>query len=338
MPYETYFAGQEPHDFEINSVVNVTFSTAFALANVRRGAMSIAAGSGRVWTAIAYLLNMATGLRQGMTGTLWTHFMRLTYAGNNGAPGLWEIRNAAGVAYLREFAVDAVTSRVEWWNGAAWVVPAGSSPFVRQTLQANTYDFQLNIAVAGGFKMFVDGIVVSQADFNTSAMADYGSLMFANGNDQHQISDVIVANYNTIGHTVRRRTPSANSAANSAWLGTYLEVDETSIDLADVISSSVVDAAESYDAADMPAIPAGNVIKAVVVSAFIRNDGGAAPQNARAMLRVGATNYEAPANLQAVGMGYVGRQSIWANNPATGAPFVDMAAVNATEFGLIAKA
>ncbi|MBB3910170.1 hypothetical protein [Sphingomonas desiccabilis] len=236
---------------------------------------------------------------------------------------------------------------------------------VLKVLGSGTDSFTLQVLTAAGFQQLgkwampdfsADVAVDVQVDLPKGLIALYwnqGETVLKRGVDVSKIGDiatfrigvpstfrgctfsqVIVAAYNTIGHTVRIRRPSAVGSL-AGWSGDAAAVSESAINDATAISTSAEGAITTFAGPALPATAAGSVIKAVAVAARVRKDTAVAPTNIRAVLKVGGQVCEAPANVP-ISDGYAGTSTVFPKNPQTGERW-QIAEVN-SEFGLKATA
>lgn len=313
----------------------VVETTTGAIAGVSRGGISIP-NNATDYVELP-LRDSVTGAVTSCNDVLWLHFRR--YTGDGGTartPVIWYRSDNTPV--LREYVTGNFTGKMQMWNGTAWVdiITAGPATYY-QTFQ--DWDFRVKIAATGGIvEVFRDGVLQGQFLGDTSSINNVGKVRFYNRGGAHIQHQVILADYSTISHTVRRRTPTG-AGANSGWTGTYAEIDDTPSGTigTDVVSISASEVKSTFTAAALAAPTNGHVVKAVAVAVFCKNDGtGTAPQNLKLVLRAGGLDYESPANAT-IGVGWTGGQAFWENNPNTGAAWANITAVNNTEFGIISK-
>jgi hypothetical protein len=147
------------------------------------------------------------------------------------------------------------------------------------------------------------------------------------------VQQAIVANYSTIGHTVRRRTPTGNGT-NTAWTGDYTAIDEYPISSNDMITTNTSNQSETYTAAALSLTPTGKVVKAVSVAASAMADDTSTTKTLRGVLRINGTDYVSPPMQGTLDSGYSGRMAIWDTNPATGSAWTDSSQISSAEFGV----
>ncbi|WP_066803382.1 hypothetical protein [Sphingomonas asaccharolytica] len=280
--------------------------------------------------ADAYVTDPADGIRKGVS-RLWSHAHSVSGA-FAAAPVLYSWFNQSGVEVVR-FASVAGGYQLQYFNAGSWVgvgEPMGGG--------SGTYDFLIYIhPTAGRLAWFfnqnlaVDVRALDTSPIGNVARMRLGILQGYVGNTAH--SGVLLASYNTIGHTVRRRAPTANGT-RMTWSGSYADVDDAATDDSDAISASNVGDVATFTGPVFTPTSAGNVIKAVGVAARIRNDGDVIPTNAKVLLSVGGEDQLAPTNMP-ITAGFQGSVAMFDKDPGTGLPWSDISRVNG-EFGLVA--
>lgn len=328
----TFFIGDELECYS-NYTANVSESTQLSISGFSRGSVYIPEGTGNY--VAAPLTDSVTGAPTATNDVLWTHYRaynNIRY--NDNYPGAVWLDNQ-GVAKVREVRDNYYGGRMQIWNGTAWAdtdVKWGDINNVR------VWDYRIKIGTQGYIEVYKEGVLVARQDLDTSAIgniAEFRIYGIANENRFHQL---IIADYSTINHTIRRRSPTADGT-NKAWVGGFAQVDD---DPQATIGTDVIYTSQSGNKAtfigpNMANTTAGHVIKAVAVAEFSKNDGtGQTPQNIRPVLRAGGVDYEGPVNAP-IGPGWKGGVAFWENNPATGAAWANIDDVNATEFGVVSK-
>lgn len=282
--------------------------------------------------ADCFLVDPATGLRTPQS-SVWFHG---NLSGGRRGPGLSPhiaFTNADGVEFLRlggggSFDLIKITRLL----GGVWVDLTGTL-----FAQSHTYDIRCVIhPTMGRISVNVDGTNwINLENIDTSEFGNIAKVRLSQGGYENSIyRQVIVASYNTIGHTVRRRVPTSD-VANSGWTGSFADIDDSTNDDSDAINTSTVGAKITFNGSALSATATGSVVKAVAVSARIRNDGGDIPRNAAAVLTLNGVDYQKPYNL-VVGPGFAGASTIFDLNPATGLKWGAVIAPANQPFGLIA--
>lgn len=245
------------------------------------------------------------------------------------------LRTSAGVPIIRSVGAGASSFTLEYWTGSAWVVLRTYSSMGLN----GVLDIRLDLNGAESRLQFYwnQQLVDAFPALPLAWAADVGRVRLGttgNNRPNDLVADVILASYNTIGHAVRLRRPIGPGATNE-WVGTWADVGEAGLDDTTTLNTIVTGAKATFAATQLPSTSPGNVIKAVVVAARIRNDGGDVPRNAKAIVRVGGVDQIAP-NDMPINAGFIGSVTIFDLNPATGLKWASIAEANG-EFGLRAS-
>jgi hypothetical protein len=257
--------------------------------------------------------------------TTWAHWdARLTAA--NAETTAVELISAAGQGQVR-YAIISNVPTLQSWNGSAWV----SLWTGVQDALLHEYDLAYRNEADGFISLYIDGYRHYHATGDYSAMADVDrvSLLQRSANG-FWFSQFVVADEPTIGFRVAYREPTG--AGNyTAWTGAFGDVDDTSINLTDFISSATAAQSETFTKAIFSA-PAGFRVKAVGIAAYARR-GSTGPANLGLMLRFGSTDYVSPD--KPLELGFKAFEHFWHTNPATGLEWVPADAGSVTvEFGV----
>jgi len=279
--------------------------------------------------ADAYLVDPATGERTPQA-SLWLHSVLNTIP-LQGANITFVNTEDVSVFRILGTGEFGMCQSQRYTNGA-WV-NLGSPVYCRDTV---TWDIRLvTHPTAGRVSVNVNGVTLVNLDgIDTASLGSIAKVRFQMGTYGGTVSQTIIASYNTIGHTVRRRAPTSD-VRNTGWTGTYADVDEVMNSDDDTINTSVVGAVMTFDGAPLAPVATGNVIKAVAVSARLRNDGGEVPRNAAAILTLDGTEYRKAHNFR-VGPGFAGSSTVFDTNPATGKNWGDSIAPVNQPFGIVA--
>lgn len=324
----TYFIGDELECYSIYTA-SVSESTNYSISGYSRGTVYIPDGQ----TVTAPLTDSVTGLPTATNDVLWMHWRRNAGGSqNNRETTVW--KDNTGTAKLRELSTGDWSSKMQIWNGTGWtdiINPVG-------VYGLTVWDIRIKIAVEGSIQLFKEGVLFASWTGDTSIIGNIGSVTFGSPGGGMYFHQLIIADYSTVNHTIRRRTPTANGT-NAEWTGDFSLIDDapSSTVGTDAITTSESGKKATFTAANLSAPANGNVIKAVAVAEFSRNDStGQAPQNVRQILRVNGVDHEAPVNAP-IDAGWRGGVAFWENNPETGAAWANIDAVNATEFGVVSK-
>ncbi len=222
---------------------------------------------------------------------------------------------------------------LEYWDGSVFVELAAV------TLNEDVltkYDIEWNIDNASGvFRLYQDGVLLSEftgdtlhTGFTTINRVELNSgTSFASFHAY--FSEVIVADEDTRGWRLVTIAPTADGN-DTAWTGTFADIDEIDINDGDLINSPTADQIENFVYGDIPAAFDGFEPAAVVVSARGQN-GGAGPSNVQANVRSGGTNYFS-ADLAGISGSFGPLQAVFATDPDDGD--WTSTAVNSAQFGV----
>lgn len=329
----TFFIGDELECYSTYTI-GVSETTDGSISGYSRGSVSIADNTSDYIEAP--LTNSVTGATTATNDVLWMHFRR--YTGDQYSDRRVSIRmfDSDGVEKVRRASEGQWADKIQIWDGAAWIdtVTGLGTPY--QSWQ--TMDMRIKIGTEGLVEAYLEGILVNRWTGDTSSIGNISTVRFHNRGGRTYINQLILADYSTINHTIRRRTPTGNGA-NTQWVGDFSQIDDAPASTVgtDVIYTAQSEQKATFTGANMSATTGGHVIKAVAVAEFSKNDGtGQFPQNVRPVLRVAGTDYEGPVDAP-IGAGWKGGVAFWENNPATGAAWANIGDVNATEFGVVSK-
>lgn len=329
---KTYFVGSELNAFDV-SASGAAEATTGAYAGFTRGGILLSSGG----NIRGYLVDSDDGQRKGFTGTVWAHVNICGITSSTGSvSNPVSLFNSAGTEVVALIGQSSTNVRLGYWNGSGYTL-VGSNQVLTAGQSAGDVDIQVVIhASAGAVRWFLGQVLIAEVTgIDTSGFIDIASIRFqtSSSNSSIRYCQCIVADYNTLGHTVRTRAPTGNGA-HTAWTGAFGDIDEFPSSDSDLITTTAVGDKETFTAAALSATPANQTVKAVAVAARIRNDGGAAPQNAKPMLRIGGVDYVSGFNFDEIGLGYKGLMYIWQEDPSTAGNWGGITNVNASEFGL----
>lgn len=182
-----------------------------------------------------------------------------------------------------------------------------------------TFDLHWLIDASGELDLYIAG--TKRIEF-TGDLSGLNAITYARhygGYVKAYYSQVFTDTEPTIGERLYTLPPSA-TGTNTAWTGTYTEVDEIPYSDADFINSGTANQVETFGIT-APTLT-GYVVQSVTVSARAKYD-GSGPSNIQLALRSGGTDYFSSS--QALDVGYEPHQNIWETNPATSAAWVNTA-------------
>jgi hypothetical protein len=295
------------------------------VSNASRGALIVTQGTSEM------LLDFNANVTEA-----WIHMYlyQETVAGN--VDGWIQIKKLDGSDAFRINLNSDGTWDVQAYQGSTWVnlFTTASSQISNS---AAAFDLYLKVnGSTGEATLYKDG--VSQGTFSGDTSLDnasFGRLHFygqTGGSNELNISQIIVASESTIGWVLMTLSPDGNGA-NTAWTGTFADIDEFTLNTADYIEAIATNLVETSTATNINAAYSTYNVKGVAVGIRASNDSGSVISDLQAAVRVGSTNYFSPnLGLTKDGTDY-SKYYIWENNPATSAAWAQ-AAVNALEIGV----
>lgn len=299
------------------------------------GAGGISTNGSAACFVYADMIDPATGLPTSAT-SVWSHCVFTPDSGvMDAGRQVFYWYNSSNVPVVIAVGDNAHGLSITYWNGTSYVL-WGDFP----SLFGGTFDFYFKVAggTAGELNIFLNQTLVNRlSGIDTSGMGNiaYWRNGSSSGFGNQPFGQCIMASYSTIGHTVRYRRPSGNSAVQS-WAGDYTDIDSGNINDTLSINTNTVGAISTFTAPDFSATPAGSVIKAVVLGNRVRVvTGGGGPENIEPVLTIGATQYPAPA--VPITAGFNGSIAIYELDPSTSAPWASVTNIN-NPFGVKAVA
>lgn len=267
-----------------------------------------------------------------ITAEGWMHFdLSMSAGGVAGERTLLSWRDNAGAERVRLTHDPSNGNTKLYYDVGAGIVQAGST--ITTVLQGSRQTFDLRAVIngaSGSLTLYIAGnarITSATIDFTAITnlnKARFTGWLWAGGvdNGRTNVSQVIIATESTIGMAVMTGYPSG-AGANTAWGGTFVDIDETVYDDTDFISSATNGQRESVAVTLVSAITGYNV-RAYCVNARAKK-GSSGPANLQLSVRVGATDYDSSS--KALDLGYGSWGNVWEDNPATA---VDWTAAEAT--------
>lgn len=277
--------------------------------------------------AICELVDPTTGGVPAVT-ELWTHLTLLAIgAGSSGnAPLVWRV---GGTEVVRVTVGANTPATLKYKVGTSWVA-AGTATLGN----GQVCDFRFKPhATEGIVEMFIGGISAIRAEgVNTTALAGITSLLLARhtsgSSNNTRYSDILMADYNTIGAKISRKAPTADGTYKD-WTGGYADVGDAALNDASYIAATAAGQRETFTG---PAFAAagGYKVCAVAVAARARMS-TAAITSLKTLLQISGTFYPSPS--LALGAGFGPKIAIYDKNPATQAAWTSVTAANG-EFGV----
>lgn len=279
-------------------------------ADFARAAISINTGTLQRCNKVAF----------GSIAEAWFHYR---WGGQNtgsetNARTLIQFTTSGGQGILRYQQVGSGDKRLQYWSGSAWTdIGASTNP---TTANGRTFDMQCKIdGTTGSFLLYIDGVLGPTLTGNTnffSASIDSVSVASWGNTNQRAFSEAIVSTTDSRGMRLATIFPNG-SGATSDWTGTFADIDETTINDADFISSGTANQVSTFAVAALSATAAALSPVALIGSARVRN-AVTGPQNDQLAVRTGGANFFS-SNLPSIGTSFVnGYQYVWGLNPNTG--------------------
>lgn len=264
---------------------------------------------------------------------LWVHFA-LTNGDGSGTSSTIQalvLSNAAGTNLFRvKWDNTNNTLTMQYWDGAAWQ-NAGSAVSIDVGGTLHNCDLYVDgDSATGTCSLYIEGTRRAHAtSVNLSTVAAITNVRVygrASVSDT-AVSQVVVSDESTIGGRLFT-VPVSGAGSDTAWTGTYLNIDEVQFSDADFINSATADQVSTF-AVTNPSL-SGYQVRAVIVTARAKR-GASGPQNLQLALRSSGTNYFSAS--KALDLGYGAFVEVWEDDPATGSPWVN-AAVSSLQPGV----
>lgn len=199
----------------------------------------------------------------------------------------------------------------------------GNSSYVAANGQPQWVDVRLAVASAITIDLYIDGVLQSTASApNTAAKSKPQRVVFANSNLHsgfitriwYYAHIAVLDGVSTIGRRFVRRSPASLATFNQMTGAIDALKDE---DVSTRIASSLAGQRVSFTLTG-PTGPTANTAIAAVHLKQLTQGGTSGPTNAAGFLRIGAANFDAPAQPAPV-LAPKPIYSTWAQNPSTAA-------------------
>lgn len=310
-----------------SGVVETTTSGMFN-ANFARCALSL---DGTLGTPNLYYADGVEWAEE--AADIYLHFEHAINGNSAATNTVLALLNGAGTEVYRIRQVQ-VSSQTYTWQmqylnvSAAWT-NAGSTLGLSSALG----DFDLFVDTTNGdMSLFAAGTeLITVTGLSLSHNSGVANVRLYSADQPRCISQVIVDTEPTIGDRLYTLLISG-AGADTAWTGTYTEIDEIVYSDADFINSSTNDQVEIF-AISAPVLT-GYTVRSISVTARAKR-GASGPANLRFVLRSSGTNYDNGSDI-ALGVGYGAFWATWATNPATAAAWVNTA-ISALQPGVKAR-
>jgi hypothetical protein len=225
------------------------------------------------------------------------------------------------------------------WSSGAWgsALATSASPVIVNGAAA--IDIHIKRNATGEFTVYKNGSsVVTFSGDTTGDAANFGLIHFiglTSASNKMDLSQVVVTDtVDTRGWALCTLTPSGAGTTN-AWGGAYTDIDDTTYDEADYLSTSAINNLATFAATDINAIYNSATVKGVAVAVRGGIDIASAVTALKAALHDSGADYVS-SNLVGPtndGVSHSG-QNIWETDPATAAAWASVSAVNAVEIGV----
>lgn len=326
----TYFIGSEIDDFVLGGVLTNIFmgtsASGYDSAN-SRGFVNIDGAA----EDTAYI--ETTAFSDNEFWTHWVHGYTSILSSSSRGVKFYE-GGTAKIAILFNQSADVMS--VQLWNGSSWVTTLTSATGLFGALGRYKMDVFIKLGNPGRISVYRNGVpIMSDATLDLSAYTNIDKVRFgvsgSTVNNDLYWSEIIVADWNTIGSKVVTRIPDANGNYTT-WTGAYTDIDDISGGV-DVISSNNVGDRESWSLSNFPALAGGESIESVKMSVNAIRD-AAGPQSLNMFNRQSTTDYDgSDKTLTTSNAGY---NQVWDLNPATSAAWT-ITELNAAEWGVRAR-
>lgn len=329
-----YFQGAEAEDFVVTGGETLTSTAGYNASNARASIRQRGVHPTNYAATPTFSAN-----------DFWVHFnAEISWnfdAINNTSP--YVLLVSGGTPYLGIGLNGSSQHTILVWNGSSWVATATGTA-ITWTSGRNIFDFYVKVGTAGTgqVRLYRNGApycsntttvdtTFAGAVSNFAEMRLVGPSTGTN-NTVLYYSEVIVADYNTIGSKLVTITPNAAGNYTGFTSGAYTDIDEAVLDASDA-SSGTVGQRISAGFTDLSALATGEAITSVKASAAMSKDAGG-PQSANLFTRISTTDYDgtsvaAPASLTATPQ----VTQVWATNPATATAWT-VSDINAAQFGV----
>jgi hypothetical protein len=328
-----YAIGTALSDLTAHSSATATTSSTFASVDVCREAVNLTATStayiditpvSDFWFSYRIKTNTTT------SNTIAYAFLNLYSTAFSTSQALFRLRKVGGTT--ASLSANNIII-CEHWDGSSWIT-TGSGGTIGTLIK--TISVRLTIDdTLGEYSVYIDGgllgTLTGDTKFTSATAIDRIEWRDDNNNIMsHIVSEWIVADEDTRDLRVAALSPTADGA-NTAWTGTYADVDETGVNDADFASSTSANDVETYVMGDIHSSVAGYNVAALVVSMRARR-GASGPQNLQGAVRISGTNYTS-SSVDALTTSFAPRRAVFTTNPATSFPWLQ-AAVNGAEIGM----
>lgn len=263
----------------------------------------------------------------------WTHIEWNSSIGEGIDIGWWPrilwggVDNTTRFRLLaREKPIDgaAPALKMEYWDGGSFV--QAGFPYAVEYIDKQVFDVHIQLGSPGRIRVYNGGTKVIDSGDIFPVSPNIGGIEFMGAVSGFTgvgtlASQVIVADTCTIGWKLMTYVPSG-AGNDSAWTGTYADIDKVFDNYAATNIHTVTDNAVSNFAVTPITAPDGSLIKGFIVTAYARKGLLGGPSNLQMNMRTGGVNYfGTPFALDPAVLGP--NITIWDTNPNTGLPWID---------------
>jgi hypothetical protein len=244
---------------------------------------------------------------------------------------------AGGVQKLAFHWANTGTGQLEIrkWNGSTWdsLATVTDPIYITSLNSVRRLDFYIKLGNPGTFGVYwnnLPAISINTLDLSGIGTIDKIRFCCPPTSTEYYVSEVVVADWNTIGSKIVVRPPTGNGSYQEWTNGGFAVVDDTDATGADLAVSGTVGQRTTYTHAAFTALAATEVVAGVKVAATVNRDAGG-PQNINFMTRISTTDYNGADTALNVSQTRIGK--MWETSPATAVAWT-IAEINAAHMGV----
>lgn len=219
------------------------------------------------------------------------------------------------------------------WTGSAWVEVV-RAPNLYDSSTNRSFDIYCKTGVSGEVSFHIN----NSQELQYSGALPVANITHARLYSRTNVSDMTISSCfsqlmvsTTDTRTAKFRSRRANgNGAHTDGIGAYGDIDDLPVDQTTLKLLNAAGQIATFTSANQTAV-GGMAVEAVVVNALMRASGGVV-NNAKAVLRIGGTDYKSANISPPPNAGFLSRGAVFVTNPATGTPFTQTS-VNGVEFG-----
>lgn len=328
-----YFQMNEINDVAFKTVNNVIHKGSGYDTNNARGAIGVTESSDTTgyfdspaFSATDFWIHMAThNPTFGVLGVTADKSMLRIMSGGN--------------PKFRITPVDSNGIQIDRWSGSAWVTLAsGTLSGMFGANVRSVIDIHVEYGVAATITVYVNNTLIAVAtNVDTTfsgTVTSYDLCRFGCPNNsstgvEFGFSEIICADWNTIGSKLVTRIPDANGNYAEWTSGDYTIVDEVTGGI-DYATSPIADQRVDWSMSSFPALTGNLVVASVQINATINRD-TTGPQAANFYVRQGSTDYDDVD--QALNVTQTSTRKQYPVDPSTGTTW-SIANINSATYGI----